>query len=205
MRLLVSLSFAAGLVAAVSSGSPAESFATLLADGNTTTTTTRAVATAGAAPTPRPTGGNRRRIWQPRVRTKYQMILSGVLDVNQNSTRPRLTPNVPVYDIDLFDNPPEAMAALRKAGKKVICYFSAGTWEQWRPDIANFSEAVLGAQLPLWPGERWLDVRNNSVFEAMKYRLNLAKEKGCDAVDPDNIGRRIILAILCARLLISHH
>ena len=90
------------------------------------------------------------------------------------------------YAIDLFDNPPETIRALKEQGSYVICYFSAGTWEEWRPDAQEFPPEALGNPLEEWEGERWLDVRHPAVREIMKRRLDLAVEKGCDAVDPDN-------------------
>ena len=43
-------------------------------------------------------------------------------------------------------------------GRKVVCYIDAGTWEDWRPDAAQFTTSLLGRSNG-WPGERWLDVR----------------------------------------------
>jgi hypothetical protein len=39
-----------------------------------------------------------------------------------------------------------------------------------------------------WPQERWLDVRDQRVWEIMARRLALAQVKGCDGVEPDNLG-----------------
>jgi len=91
-----------------------------------------------------------------------------------------------VYIIDLFDNSPEIIKALNNRGSLVICYFSAGTWEEWRPDAGEFPPETIKKPLENWPGERWLDVRNEAVREVMKKRLDLAADKGCDGVDPDN-------------------
>ncbi|HEX5499498.1 MAG TPA: endo alpha-1,4 polygalactosaminidase, partial [Thermomicrobiales bacterium] len=38
-----------------------------------------------------------------------------------------------------------------------------------------------------WPGERWLDIRSPKVMEIMQARIDLAQQKKCDAVDPDNV------------------
>ena len=38
-----------------------------------------------------------------------------------------------IYDIDLFDSAPELIDSLHRQGRKVICYFSAGTWESGDP------------------------------------------------------------------------
>lgn len=126
------------------------------------------------------------RIWTPPVLSQMQMILSGRPDIDEK--RPTIAPNVPAYDIDLFDTPKGTIEQLHKLGKKVVCYFSAGTAEDWRPDFESFTEEDLGAPLPLWPGERYLNIRSKNVWKIMSKRIQLAKTKGCDAVDPDNMG-----------------
>ncbi|NPA58093.1 MAG: endo alpha-1,4 polygalactosaminidase [Aquificae bacterium] len=92
-----------------------------------------------------------------------------------------------VYDIDLFDTPVDVIKQLKEDGKVVICYFSAGSYEEWRPDSGLFPEEALGNPLEGWEGERWLDIRNPAVRTIMAARLDLAKEKGCDGVEPDNV------------------
>lgn len=92
-----------------------------------------------------------------------------------------------VWDYDLFDAPKSTIAAFQAKKKKVICYFSAGSWENWRPDAHSFPESAKGKKLGGWPGERWLDTRNQKVRDLMAARIKLAAQKGCDAVDPDNV------------------
>ncbi len=92
-----------------------------------------------------------------------------------------------IYDIDLFDTDQETIDALKKGGKRVICYFSAGSSESWRPDYSRFSQGDLGLKLDGWEGERWLDIRSQNVRKIMTDRLDLAAQKGCDGVEPDNI------------------
>src|SRR5579859_5536553 len=94
---------------------------------------------------------------------------------------------VAVYDIDLFDTPSTTISHLHTSGKKVICYFSAGSYEDWRPDSSQFPSSSLGNKLDNWPGEKWLDTNSATVRTIMKNRLDLAVQKKCDAVDPDNI------------------
>ncbi len=94
---------------------------------------------------------------------------------------------VEVYDIDLFDTSTGDIAALQAAGRRVICYFSAGSSEDWRPDFAQLPADTLGAPLDDWEGERWLDIRATEVHELMLARLDLARQKGCDGVEPDNV------------------
>lgn len=126
-------------------------------------------------PTPPPSGHAR---WQPRPGTPWQWQLSGRLDTSVD---------VPVYDIDGFDHSRATVAALHERGRKVICYLSTGAWEDWRPDADKFPKAVLGKGNG-WDGERWLDIRRTDVLEPlMAARLDLCRDKGFDAVEPDNM------------------
>ena len=94
---------------------------------------------------------------------------------------------VQLYDIDLFNSSPSLINTLKASGKKVICYFSAGSYEDFRSDKDKFKPEELGNPLDDWPDERWLDIRSHNVAEVMISRLNLALLKGCDGVEPDNI------------------
>lgn len=92
-----------------------------------------------------------------------------------------------LYDIDLFDTSTNRIANLQAAGHRVICYFSAGSYEEWRDDAGRFAVAVLGEPLDGWAGERWLDIRSPAIRDIMLTRLDLARDKGCDGVEPDNV------------------
>jgi hypothetical protein len=92
-----------------------------------------------------------------------------------------------IYDIDLFDNTKEHIKKLKNEGKIVICYINAGAYENWREDALEFPESVKGNSLDGWEGEKWLDIRDEKVRDIMKKRLDLAKNKGCDGIEPDNI------------------
>lgn len=92
-----------------------------------------------------------------------------------------------VYDIDLFDNSSAAIAQLQTDGRRVICYFSAGSSENWRPDFSEFAAADKGNPLAGWQGELWLDIRSDNVRRIMAARLDMARDKGCDGVEPDNV------------------
>jgi len=43
-----------------------------------------------------------------------------------------------IYDVDLFDSTAAQIATYKKAGKKVVCYFSAGSFEDWQSDAKSF-------------------------------------------------------------------
>ncbi|MCP4249916.1 MAG: endo alpha-1,4 polygalactosaminidase [bacterium] len=95
--------------------------------------------------------------------------------------------DVEMYDIDLFDVSADSIAALQADGRRVICYFSAGTFEDFREDADAFAAADLGTTLDDFADERWLDIRSAGVHAVMLARLDLAVEKGCDGVEPDNV------------------
>ncbi|KAF4457097.1 hypothetical protein F53441_885 [Fusarium austroafricanum] len=128
----------------------------------------------------------RKELWQPEVGTPWQIMLSETVKVPKGGAS-SLSPDVPIWDFDLFDNPKSTMTALSKAGKKVICYFSAGTWEKWREDARSFPKKDLGKGLDGWPDERWVNISSIAVRAIMAKRIALAAEKGCDAIDPDNM------------------
>jgi hypothetical protein len=93
-----------------------------------------------------------------------------------------------VYDIDLFFTDATTIRALHRLNKTVICYFSGGTYEPGRPDSAQFAKADIGAKLLEWPKEHWLKTGSAAVRRIMANRIQLAAQKGCDAIDADNIG-----------------
>lgn len=118
-------------------------------------------------------------IWQPALVTSWQWQLTTPVDQ---------TVNAQMYDIDMFDNDASVVASLHAQGRKVICYISAGTYENWRPDASSFPSVVLGNAVSGWPGENWLDIRRIDLLgPIMTARLDLCKSKGFDGVEPDNI------------------
>ena len=117
--------------------------------------------------------------WRPRPGTSWQWQLSGPVDT---------TVDVTMYDIDLFDVSTATLIELHNDGRIVICYFSAGSWEDWRPDARDFPANLLGNALEGWPDERWLDIRQIDLLApVLLARLDLAAAKGCDGVEPDNV------------------
>lgn len=124
---------------------------------------------------------DRTHVRHPRLGASWQWQLSGPLDTSYD---------VEVYDIDLFDTPASTIDALHERGIFVICYFSAGSYENWRDDMASWRPAAdpwIGNSLSGWPGENWLDVRRQEVRDIMLARLDLAVRKKCDGVEPDNV------------------
>ncbi len=117
--------------------------------------------------------------WQPTPGVTWQWQLDTPLD---------LAVDAQVYDIDMFDNDASAVAALHAQGRKVICYISVGSWEEWRPDADQFPPSVLGNDYAGWAGEKWLDIRQIDLLAPiMRARLDQCQAKGFDGVEPDNM------------------
>ena len=92
-----------------------------------------------------------------------------------------------VYDIDLYVDR-SIIDELHAKGRRVICYMSVGSYEDWRPDKDMFPPDVLGKDYDGWKGEKWLDIRHiDKLAPIMLARLDLCKAKGFDAVEPDNM------------------
>ncbi|MZR62339.1 endo alpha-1,4 polygalactosaminidase [Alcanivorax sp. DP30] len=116
--------------------------------------------------------------YQPSIDTRWQIQLQGSLNTGYPTE---------LYVLDLFDTPESVIHDIQASGRRVICYFSAGTYENWREDRTRFRAAEKGRALGDWPGERWLDIRSQNVRHIMTDRIELAARKGCDGVDPDNV------------------
>jgi hypothetical protein len=133
------------------------------------------VASPTPTSTPAPVTGTR---WVPQPGTSWQIQYTGALDTSVD---------VSVYNIDGFDTPASTVAALRAAGRHAVCYISAGSYEDWRPDAAAFPASVLG-RTNGWPGERWLDIRQLATLKPiLSNRMRMCRDKGFSAVDPDNV------------------
>ncbi|HEY3450768.1 MAG TPA: endo alpha-1,4 polygalactosaminidase [Myxococcales bacterium] len=130
-----------------------------------------------AGSTPKPDAGAQA-IWKPAPQTSWQWQLTGMIDTSLD---------VAMYDLDLFETPQATIDALHADGRIVICYFSAGSYENFRPDKADFPAAAIGKAMDGWAGESWLDVSSAGLQPVMKARLDLAAQKKCDGVEPDNM------------------
>ncbi len=119
------------------------------------------------------------KVWyHPTTHTTWQWQLQGELNSNYE---------VDLYDIDLFDTDIATIASLHAQGRRVICYFSAGSWEDWREDSSRYPTAVLGNDMADWEGEKWVDISHPALRPILQARLDLAVKKGCDGVEPDNV------------------
>jgi len=117
--------------------------------------------------------------WKPAVGETWTYQITGT--VNQ-------TYDVDNYIIDLFDSPASLVSSLQGAGRKVYAYFSAGSWEDWRPDAGDYPSSIRGNALEGFPNENWLDIREIETLRPLIVaRLQLAVDDGYDGVDPDNM------------------
>ncbi len=117
--------------------------------------------------------------WQPALNTSWQWQLTTPINT---------TIDAAMYDIDLFDNTASVVASLHSQGRKVVCYMSVGSREDWRPDASQFPSSVIGKDYQGWPGEKWLDIRRIDLLgPIMQARFDLCQSKGFDAIESDNI------------------
>jgi hypothetical protein len=162
---------------------------------------------AATVPAPAACDTTKGACWRPAVGTRWQYQLQGVaayastggINVNISAVpvaggaavRPQ------VFDIDLYVDQAvsgnnstlatAATSAIHANGAKAICYVSAGTWENWRPDAGDFPASVLGAKNG-WPGEKWLDIRQTStLLPIMQARVQKCAQAGFDGVEFDNV------------------
>jgi hypothetical protein len=162
---------------------PSASLSTLATDTPTSTMTATTAHPPTASPTYTPT---RTAVataipwWRPAPGLTWQYQLTG--EFLDDSFR------VDMYDIDLFDTSADIVASLHYQERKVICYISAGTVEDWRADKDQFPKAVIGKADVGWRGERWLDIRAiDALAPVLRARLDLCSAKGFDAVEADNV------------------
>ena len=95
---------------------------------------------------------------------------------------------VDVYVVDMFQQVEgDVIDRLHAQGKQVICYFSAGTFEPWRPDVDLFANVPMGGAHYAYPSEIWLDVSSPETAKVMANRMDMAVALGCDGVELDNV------------------
>ncbi len=116
-------------------------------------------------------------LWSPSPGQQWQWQLTTPVD---------LKVNVPIYDIDGFDNSAAVVSELHAAGRRVICYIDVGAVEDYRPDASKLPASVIGRRVDGYPDERYLDIRQIGIIgPIMAARFDMCKAKGFDAVEPD--------------------
>lgn len=160
-----------------------------------------------AAPLPVACNASQGACWKPALNTRWQYQLQGTAGmafsghINVSIAAVPFTGGAAVrpavFDIDLYQDESfagnastvntAAVQAIHAAGGKAICYLSAGTWENWRPDASAFPASVRGRKNG-WPGELWLDIRQTAtLLPIMQARLDKCAAAGFDGVEWDNV------------------
>ena len=118
-------------------------------------------------------------LWVPSPTDTVQVQLQGKVDTSVAAD---------VFYVDGDGTPAKTVAALHDAGAHAVCYFSAGSYENYRSDADAFPKQTLGKKLDGYPDERWLDVRRvGALMKVMGPRLDECAAKGFDAADFDNV------------------
>ena len=164
---------------------------------------------AGAATVPSsiPCDTTKGACWHPALGLRWQYQLQGVaayastggINVNISAVPvaggPAVRPQA--FDIDVYVDQAisgnnntlstVAVSAIHANGAKAICYLSAGTWENWRPDAGSFPASVQGSKNG-WPGEKWLDIRQTAILlPIMQARVQKCSQAGFDGIEWDNV------------------
>lgn len=107
-------------------------------------------------------------------------VNSAVLDGSANPKK--------MLDIDLDATSAATIAALKAKGIYVVCYTEVGSYNIQRADAAEFRKVpgLIGKQMDGFDDEYWIDVRmTDALMPIMTARLDKARAKGCDGVEPD--------------------
>ena len=147
-------------------------------------TSTSAPPSASSAPTDAPpteTASPAKEIWLPPLDSSFSWQLGNSEEIHTEF-------DVVIFDLDAFETEASLISSLHSEGKKVFCYISVGSWEDWREDAADFPSQIIGKDYYGWPGENWLDIRQIDLLAPiMRARLDMCAEKGFDGVEPDNM------------------
>lgn len=164
-RTVTALAAAAVLVPALAACGPAER----------STAPAPAPAPASAAAQPDPAAGR----WLPEPGASWQWQLSGALDLSVEAD---------IFDLDYETTTTAETGILKSAGRRLVCYLSVGSAEDFRADAGGFPDAVRGNTMSGWPDEQWLDIRRTDILlPVMAERMDICAAKGFDAVEPDNV------------------
>ena len=144
--------------------------------------------------------------WRPTAdrALQFQWVLGDRVDLTNATDRGRVDLDgggqrePDVYDLDGQLTPKSTVDALHARGKIVVCYFDAGVYESYRPDARRFralkpriwgrADDQGGPGGGAWDGAYWLDIRRiEELKPIMTARIRQCRDKGFDAVEPDEI------------------
>jgi hypothetical protein len=99
-----------------------------------------------------------------------------------------------MYDIDMFNAQAALITRLKAKGIYVVCYVESGDWAQARPDAGDYAPSILGKAIDGFPDEKFVNINaldspagptGKTLRQIMAARLDMAKTKGCDGIEPD--------------------
>ncbi|KAI8627183.1 glycoside hydrolase superfamily [Xylariaceae sp. FL1651] len=120
-------------------------------------------------------------IIQPAIGTTWDYPLGFSLSASN------VNKSIAFYPVDLENTSANTISTLKSAGHTIVCYFSAGSVENYRSDANQFPASATGNTLDGWPDEKWVDIRDSAVRSIMAARIQSAATKGCVGIDADNI------------------
>ena len=97
-----------------------------------------------------------------------------------------------LIDVDGWGTSASKVAQLKAQGLYTVCYLDVGSWEPGRPDSNQYPSYLKIQQDPDWEDEYFLDVTdvfkpNSALARILKNRFAMCKQKGFDALEPDNL------------------
>ncbi|KAK4154239.1 glycoside hydrolase superfamily [Chaetomidium leptoderma] len=127
------------------------------------------------------------------VGAKWQIVIQNTIDISA----PIAPTDAVVWDLDLYHvaRTPGIVNYLRSNNPDVIlvCYFNAGLAQtsdcdyETRWKNSGLLGNIYSPDEPQFSDERWINIKNETARNWVKRRITLARDLGCDAVDPDNI------------------
>ncbi len=102
---------------------------------------------------------------------------------------------VTLMDVDGFDISASKVAEMKQKGIYTVCYLDVGSYEAGRSDFDQYKyddyKYLLLEKDPDWP-EYFFDITdvfkpNSLLAKILKGRFQMCKDKGFDAVEPDNL------------------
>jgi hypothetical protein len=132
--------------------------------------------------------------WPARAAEWWTPSPGARFDIQLESPRPDRALPVDVLKLDLDDTSTATIRSLKARGVRLVCYFSAGTFEDFdgRADRAAYEAlrplGVIGRPLAAFADESWVDIRRlDRLGPLLRARMERCRRKGFDAVDPDNV------------------